>query len=124
MAHLKELLLSRQTAEEFYGEQREKPFFNQLVEFMCRFVCPPPPPNPRDRLKFFFWAALSTIISTTQNQVGLSFTVYTQIDAQTEISSAPADPFAGLFVTQVLGHKNRQNNGKDRGSLSRGTASK
>lgn len=96
MAHLKELLLSRQTAEEFYGEQREKPFFNQLVEFMCRFVCTHPCQTP-ETSSSFFWAALSTIISTTQNQVGLSFTVYTQIDAQTEISSAPADPFAGLL---------------------------
>lgn len=38
VAQLKELLLSRQTAEELYKEQREEPFFSQLVEFMCRFV--------------------------------------------------------------------------------------
>lgn len=39
VAQLKEVLLSRQVAEELYNEQREKPFFNQLLEFMCRFVC-------------------------------------------------------------------------------------
>lgn len=100
MAQLKELLLSRQVAEEFYREQREEPFFNQLLEFMCRFVRPLPRPRQTpETSSSFFWggAALSTIISTTQNEVGLSFTVYTQIDAQTEISSAPAEPFAGLL---------------------------
>jgi len=37
---LKETVLSREMAEEFYKEHREKPFFSQLVEFMCRLVCP------------------------------------------------------------------------------------
>lgn len=47
VAQLKELLLSRQTAEELYSEQREKPFFSQLVEFMCRFVrLSTKPPSP------------------------------------------------------------------------------
>ncbi|XP_072253270.1 thioredoxin domain-containing protein 6 [Leuresthes tenuis] len=36
---LKETLLSREMAEEFYKEHREKPFFSQLVEFMCRGPC-------------------------------------------------------------------------------------
>lgn len=40
VAQLKETLLSREMAEEFYKEQREKPFFTQLVDFMCRLVCP------------------------------------------------------------------------------------
>ncbi|XP_074550568.1 thioredoxin domain-containing protein 6-like isoform X2 [Halichoeres trimaculatus] len=35
----KETLLSRETAEEFYKEHREKPFFSQLVEFMCSGPC-------------------------------------------------------------------------------------
>nr|XP_046260358.1 thioredoxin domain-containing protein 6 isoform X2 [Scatophagus argus] len=37
---LKETVLSREMAEEFYKEHREKPFFSQLVEFMCRLVYP------------------------------------------------------------------------------------
>ncbi|KAF3843101.1 hypothetical protein F7725_001950 [Dissostichus mawsoni] len=36
VTQLKEAVLSRDMAEEFYKEQREKPFFKQLVEFMCR----------------------------------------------------------------------------------------
>ncbi|XP_074515615.1 thioredoxin domain-containing protein 6-like isoform X1 [Sebastes fasciatus] len=36
VTQLKETVLSREMAEEFYKEHREKPFFNQLVEFMCR----------------------------------------------------------------------------------------
>lgn len=39
VTRLKETVLSREMAEEFYKEHREKPFFNQLVEFMCRLVC-------------------------------------------------------------------------------------
>lgn len=39
VTQLKEAVLSRDMAEEFYKEQREKPFFKQLVEFMCRYVC-------------------------------------------------------------------------------------
>ncbi|XP_032423069.1 thioredoxin domain-containing protein 6 isoform X3 [Xiphophorus hellerii] len=39
VAQLKETLLSREMAEEFYKEQREKPFFTQLVDFMCRGPC-------------------------------------------------------------------------------------
>ncbi|KAM3607555.1 uncharacterized protein V6R79_009584 [Siganus canaliculatus] len=35
----KEMLLSRELAEEFYREHREKPFFIQLVDFMCRAPC-------------------------------------------------------------------------------------
>ena len=31
-------MLSRDTAEEFYREHRDKPFFSQLVDFMCRLV--------------------------------------------------------------------------------------
>lgn len=38
VTQLKEAVLSREMAEEFYKEHREKPFFNQLVEFMCRLV--------------------------------------------------------------------------------------
>lgn len=40
VTQLKEMVLSRQMAEEFYKEHREKPFFSQLVEFMCRLVYP------------------------------------------------------------------------------------
>lgn len=40
VTQLKETVLSREMAEEFYKEHREKPFFSQLVEFMCRLVCP------------------------------------------------------------------------------------
>uniref|UniRef100_A0A667Y703 Nucleoside diphosphate kinase B n=1 Tax=Myripristis murdjan TaxID=586833 RepID=A0A667Y703_9TELE len=36
VTRLKELVLSREMAEEFYKEHRDKPFFGQLVEFMCR----------------------------------------------------------------------------------------
>ena len=36
VTQLKETVLSREMAEEFYKEHREKPFFSQLVEFMCR----------------------------------------------------------------------------------------
>ncbi|XP_037645600.1 thioredoxin domain-containing protein 6 isoform X4 [Sebastes umbrosus] len=39
VTQLKETVLSREMAEEFYKEHREKPFFNQLVEFMCRGPC-------------------------------------------------------------------------------------
>nr|XP_020450331.1 thioredoxin domain-containing protein 6 isoform X2 [Monopterus albus] len=39
VTQLKETVLSRQMAEEFYKELREKPFFSQLVEFMCRGPC-------------------------------------------------------------------------------------
>ncbi|XP_026151444.1 thioredoxin domain-containing protein 6 [Mastacembelus armatus] len=39
VTQLKEMVLSRQMAEEFYKEHREKPFFSQLVEFMCRGPC-------------------------------------------------------------------------------------
>ncbi|XP_078030573.1 thioredoxin domain-containing protein 6 isoform X1 [Epinephelus lanceolatus] len=39
VTQLKETVLSKEMAEEFYKEHREKPFFNQLVEFMCRGPC-------------------------------------------------------------------------------------
>ncbi|XP_059199417.1 thioredoxin domain-containing protein 6 [Centropristis striata] len=39
VTQLKKTVLSREMAEEFYKEHREKPFFNQLVEFMCRGPC-------------------------------------------------------------------------------------
>ncbi|XP_051259020.1 thioredoxin domain-containing protein 6 isoform X2 [Dicentrarchus labrax] len=39
VTQLKETVLSREMAEEFYKEHREKPFFGQLVEFMCRGPC-------------------------------------------------------------------------------------
>ncbi|XP_062390924.1 thioredoxin domain-containing protein 6 [Sardina pilchardus] len=35
----KETVLSRELAEEFYREHRDKPFFSQLVDFMCRGPC-------------------------------------------------------------------------------------
>lgn len=38
VAQLKETVLSKEMAEEFYKEHRGKPFFEQLVEFMCRLV--------------------------------------------------------------------------------------
>lgn len=41
VTRLKETVLSREMAEEFYREHREKPFFSQLVEFMCRSVSSP-----------------------------------------------------------------------------------
>ncbi|XP_046902971.1 thioredoxin domain-containing protein 6 [Hypomesus transpacificus] len=34
-----ETVLSREMAEEFYKDHRDKPFYNQLVEFMCRGPC-------------------------------------------------------------------------------------
>uniref|UniRef100_A0A1A7XVV8 Nucleoside diphosphate kinase B n=1 Tax=Iconisemion striatum TaxID=60296 RepID=A0A1A7XVV8_9TELE len=40
VTRLKETVLSREMAEEFYKEHREKPFFSQVVDFMCRLVCP------------------------------------------------------------------------------------
>ncbi|XP_068186203.1 thioredoxin domain-containing protein 6 isoform X2 [Antennarius striatus] len=39
VTQLKEMVLSKEMAEEFYKEHREKPFFNPLVEFMCRGPC-------------------------------------------------------------------------------------
>lgn len=39
VTRLKEMVLSREMAEEFYKEHRGKPFFNELVDFMCRSVC-------------------------------------------------------------------------------------
>ncbi|XP_024919437.1 thioredoxin domain-containing protein 3 homolog isoform X2 [Cynoglossus semilaevis] len=39
VAQLKETVLSKEMAEEFYKEHRGKPFFEQLVEFMCRGPC-------------------------------------------------------------------------------------
>ncbi|XP_040913941.1 thioredoxin domain-containing protein 6 [Toxotes jaculatrix] len=39
VTQLKETVLSRDMAEEFYKEHREKPFFSQLVDFMCRGPC-------------------------------------------------------------------------------------
>ncbi|XP_067459488.1 thioredoxin domain-containing protein 6 isoform X1 [Thunnus thynnus] len=39
VTRLKETVLSREMAEEFYKEHRDKPFFNQLVEFMSRGPC-------------------------------------------------------------------------------------
>ncbi|XP_028289447.1 thioredoxin domain-containing protein 6 [Parambassis ranga] len=39
ISQLKETVLSREVAEEFYKEHKEKPFFSQLVDFMCRGPC-------------------------------------------------------------------------------------
>ncbi|XP_061578899.1 thioredoxin domain-containing protein 6 [Cololabis saira] len=39
VTQLKEAVLSKEMAEEFYKDHKEKPFFNQLVEFMCRGPC-------------------------------------------------------------------------------------
>ncbi|KAM6985108.1 thioredoxin domain-containing protein 6 [Aplochiton taeniatus] len=39
ITQLKETALSREVAEEFYKEHKDKPFFSQLVEFMCRGPC-------------------------------------------------------------------------------------
>ncbi|XP_029386756.1 thioredoxin domain-containing protein 6 [Echeneis naucrates] len=39
VTQLKETVLSTEMAAEFYKEHKEKPFFNQLVEFMCRGPC-------------------------------------------------------------------------------------
>lgn len=35
----KEMVLSREMAEEFYKQLTDKPFFNQLVDYMCRGPC-------------------------------------------------------------------------------------
>ncbi|XP_060784580.1 thioredoxin domain-containing protein 6-like [Neoarius graeffei] len=35
----KEMVLSREMAEEFYKQHRDKPFFNQLLDYMCRGPC-------------------------------------------------------------------------------------
>lgn len=114
MTQLKELLLSRQTAEELYGEQREKPFFSQLLEFMCRFVSFRPTKLPSSSSSIFLGGAFSLIISATQNQVCLSFTVHTQ----REISSAPADPSLGRYASARPQHW--QNNGEGRGHFEQG----
>ncbi|KAJ8004399.1 hypothetical protein DPEC_G00135310 [Dallia pectoralis] len=39
ITQLKELVLSRDLAEDFYSQHRDKPFYNQLVDFMCRGPC-------------------------------------------------------------------------------------
>ncbi|KAK6483249.1 thioredoxin domain-containing protein 6 isoform X1 [Huso huso] len=39
ISQMKETVLSREMAEEFYKEHRGKPFFNQLVDYMCRGPC-------------------------------------------------------------------------------------
>uniref|UniRef100_A0A672QWF3 NME/NM23 family member 8 n=1 Tax=Sinocyclocheilus grahami TaxID=75366 RepID=A0A672QWF3_SINGR len=36
ISRLKDTVLSREMAEEFYKEHRDKPFFSQLVDYMCR----------------------------------------------------------------------------------------
>lgn len=38
ISRLKDTVLSREMAEEFYKEHRDKPFFSQLVDYMCRWV--------------------------------------------------------------------------------------
>ncbi|KAK2849820.1 hypothetical protein Q7C36_008603 [Tachysurus vachellii] len=35
----KEMVFSRDMAEEFYKQHRDKPFFNQLLDYMCRGPC-------------------------------------------------------------------------------------
>uniref|UniRef100_A0A3B4ZST5 Nucleoside diphosphate kinase B n=1 Tax=Stegastes partitus TaxID=144197 RepID=A0A3B4ZST5_9TELE len=50
VTQLKETVLSREMAEEFYKEHREKPFFSQLVEFMCRLVCPRTQPQQQSKV--------------------------------------------------------------------------
>ncbi|KAK2904677.1 hypothetical protein Q8A67_006476 [Cirrhinus molitorella] len=39
ISRLKDTVLSREMAEEFYKEHRDKPFFSQLVDYMCRGPC-------------------------------------------------------------------------------------
>ncbi|KAL0185009.1 hypothetical protein M9458_020705, partial [Cirrhinus mrigala] len=39
ISRLKDTVLSREMAEEFYKEHRNKPFFSQLVDYMCRGPC-------------------------------------------------------------------------------------
>ncbi|XP_010901744.2 thioredoxin domain-containing protein 6 isoform X1 [Esox lucius] len=39
ITQLKEMVLSRDLAEEFYSQHRDKPFYSQLVDFMCRGPC-------------------------------------------------------------------------------------
>ncbi|KAI4893002.1 hypothetical protein NFI96_027329, partial [Prochilodus magdalenae] len=39
ISQLQETILSREMAEEFYKEHRDKPFFSQLVDYMCRGPC-------------------------------------------------------------------------------------
>uniref|UniRef100_A0AAY4DUQ8 Thioredoxin domain-containing protein n=1 Tax=Denticeps clupeoides TaxID=299321 RepID=A0AAY4DUQ8_9TELE len=39
VTQMKEMVLSREMAEQFYKEHQSKPFFNQLVDFMCRGPC-------------------------------------------------------------------------------------
>ncbi|XP_036397217.1 thioredoxin domain-containing protein 6 [Megalops cyprinoides] len=39
VSQMKETVLSRDMAEEFYKEHREKPFFSQLVDYMCSGPC-------------------------------------------------------------------------------------
>ncbi|XP_066497061.1 thioredoxin domain-containing protein 6 isoform X2 [Hoplias malabaricus] len=39
ISQLQETVLSREMAEEFYKEHRDKPFFSQLVDYMCRGPC-------------------------------------------------------------------------------------
>ncbi|XP_072541663.1 thioredoxin domain-containing protein 6 isoform X2 [Salminus brasiliensis] len=39
ISRLEETVLSREMAEEFYKEHRDKPFFSQLVDYMCRGPC-------------------------------------------------------------------------------------
>ncbi|XP_058643681.1 thioredoxin domain-containing protein 6 isoform X4 [Onychostoma macrolepis] len=39
ISRLKDTVLSREMAEEFYKEHRDKPFFSQLVDYMCHGPC-------------------------------------------------------------------------------------
>lgn len=122
------MVLSRQMAEEFYKEHREKPFFNQLVEFMSRFVHPWTQLDRRVRGSTADWPQLpraiqlltalltNVIILTPYDQdrrrleaaksisVSLFIPEHTQIDAQTELSSAPVNLLTRV-VTQALSHK-------------------
>lgn len=50
VTQLKETVLSREMAEEFYKEHREKPFFSQLVEYMCRLVSPWTQPQEKGKV--------------------------------------------------------------------------
>uniref|UniRef100_A0A673CHJ2 Nucleoside diphosphate kinase B n=1 Tax=Sphaeramia orbicularis TaxID=375764 RepID=A0A673CHJ2_9TELE len=52
VTRLKETVLSKEMAEEFYKEHKEKPFFSQLVEFMSRLVHPPQDTATAARISF------------------------------------------------------------------------
>uniref|UniRef100_A0A8C1MRY8 NME/NM23 family member 8 n=1 Tax=Cyprinus carpio TaxID=7962 RepID=A0A8C1MRY8_CYPCA len=62
ISHLKDTVLSREMAEEFYKEHRDKPFFSQLVDYM--YIC------------FCFKQKLTSFCSVSQKKIHFASHVF------------------------------------------------